>query len=177
MLLALVLSSIIFVSAYQVISNLVQYQVRARAQSESQLDSLLAANLLGQVIEKGISQYDVYYGNQKSTLFEGDSDSLQILSRAYSDRFDSPGYRVYRLFQRDGELFVTYRAFDHDFLANERFEIATGIHIDSLNFEYLEAGRWLSEWNDDRVIPELIRVSVGFAQRESSTWIRGTSRR
>ncbi len=54
MLIALVLSSIIFISAYQVISNLVQYQVRSRVHQELQIDRLLLKNILTNIIEKSV---------------------------------------------------------------------------------------------------------------------------
>ena len=177
MLVALVLSSIIFVSAYQVISNLVQYQVRARTQHDNNLDNLLLTSLLSQVIEMGINQYDLFYRTQKSALFEGTAHSMQLLSRAYSDRYDKPGYRVYRLFQREGELHVSYRAFDRDYRANQRYEMSTGLRIENLKFAYLDAGNWVDEWTDDRTIPEFIRISVDLPGFKSAEWIRGTSRR
>ena len=177
MLISLVLSTIIFASSYQVISNLVQYQVRARVQNDRQLDSLLVANLFTQIIEKGINQYELYYRNQKSTLFVGEPDSLQIVSRAYSERYDKPGYRLYRLYERDGELMVSYRAFNRDFLSNRQIELATGLKVDELRFEYLAQRNWLNEWSDERLIPDLIRINVDFADLKSAEWVRGTSRR
>ena len=177
MLVALVLSSIIFVSAYQVISNLVQYQVRARTQHDKHLDTLLLTNLFSQIIEMGVNQYDLFYSTQKSTLFQGTVDSLQMLSRAYSDRYDKPGYRVYRLYQRDGELYVSYRAYDQGYLANQQYQMSTGLRVENLKFAYLDSGNWVDEWVDNRSVPEFIRVSVDLPSFESVEWIRGTSRR
>lgn len=177
MLISLVLSTIIFASSYQVISNLVQYQVRARTQNDRQLDSVLVANLFTQIIEKGINQYELYYRNQKSTLFVGEPDSLQIISRAYSERYDKPGYRLYRIFENNGELMVSYRAYNRDYLKNNQIQLATGLKIDELRFEYLDQGDWLTEWSDERQIPELIRISVDFPDLKSAEWVRGTSRR
>lgn len=177
MLVALVLSSIIFVSAYQVISNLVQYQVRAAVKYDNHNDRMLLDNLLSQIIEKGINQYDLFYRIQKSSLFKGNADSLQLLSRAYSDRFDKPGHRVYRLYLRDGEMHITYRAFGREYLSSTRFDLATGLRAEALQFAYFEGDRWVDEWNDERSIPEFIRVTVDLPGRESAEWIRATSRR
>jgi prepilin-type N-terminal cleavage/methylation domain-containing protein len=176
-LIALVLSSIIFVSSYQVISNLIQYQVRARAQNSGDLDKLLLTNLLSQIIEKSVNQYDLLYQIQKASLFEGDADSVQLISRAYSDHYDKPGYRVYRLYHRDGELFIAYRAYDKEYLSDEPFQLATGLKIENLSFEYFEEDHWVGEWNDDRSIPEFIRIKVDLPGPGSTEWIRRTSRR
>jgi prepilin-type N-terminal cleavage/methylation domain-containing protein len=177
MLIALVLSSIIFVSAYQVISNLVQYQVRSQAKSEESLDRLLATNMVSQIIEKGISQYDLFYRAQKASLFQGETNSLQLISRAYYDRYDRPGYRVYRLFQRDGELTISYQAYDRDYQSGKRFELATGLKIKEIGFAYFEAGDWVDEWTNERTVPEFIRVKIDFTNLKSTEFTRGTSRR
>ena len=177
MLIALVLSSIIFMSAYQVISNLVQYQVRARVLNQGNQDSLLIANMVSQIIEKGLNQYDLFYRNQKATLFEGDPESLQIVSRAYSAHFDRPGFRVYRLFRRNGELYISHRAFDRNYLSNQQFEVATGLEIDRLSFQYYEDGNWVDEWRNDRFIPEYIRTSIQLPGNKPAAWTRGTGRR
>jgi prepilin-type N-terminal cleavage/methylation domain-containing protein len=177
MLIALVLSSIIFISAYQVISNLVQYQVRARVQQDRDLNKLLVTNLLSQIIEKGVSQLDLFNRNQKSALFAGTTDSLQLISRAYSDRYDKPGHRVYQLFQRDGELHITYRAFDSDYRSNQRFELASGLKLENLNFAYFEDGDWIDEWHDEKSIPEFVRIRADLAELGPAEWIRGTNRR
>jgi prepilin-type N-terminal cleavage/methylation domain-containing protein len=177
MLVALVLSSIIFISAYQVISNLVQYQVRARVHNDRELERILFDNLFGQIIEKGINQYDLFYYSQKSTMFVGTENSLQLISRAYSDRFDKPGHRVYRLFLRGDELFISYRAFDQDYLSNIRHELATGLKASSLTFAYLENDRWVNEWSDQKSIPEFVRIKADLDGAETAEWIRGTSLR
>ena len=177
MLIALVLSSIIFVSAYQVISNLVQYQVRAQVQNEQGLDRLLAINLISQIIEMGVNQYDLYYRPQKEFLFQGESDSVQIISRAYSGRFDRPGHRVYRVYHREGELYVSYRSYDRDYRSNQPIDLATGLKIEGISFEYFDTGNWTDEWRDDRSIPEFIRVSVAFPGHKSTEWTLASSRR
>lgn len=177
MLIALVLSSIIFGGAYQVISNLVQHQTRARIQNEVRVDSLLLDNLLSQVIELGIDQNDLFFRTQKSNLFRGRADTLQLVSRAYSDRFDRPGHRVYRLYQRDHELYVAYRTYDRDYQSNRQFELATGLEIEQLAFAYFEAGEWLDEWSDDQSIPQFIRVTASIRGLKPIELIRGTSRR
>lgn len=177
MLVALVLSSVIFVSAYQIIANLVQYQVRARVHNESNVDALLLESVISQIIEMGINQYDLFYRTQKSSLFQGEIGSLQLISRAYSERFDLPGYRVYRIFERDDELFVSYRAYDRDYRANRQHELGTGLEVRDLRFAYLENGEWIDEWQDPKSIPELIRVRAQLADDRAIEWIRGTSRR
>lgn len=177
MLIALVLSSIIFVSSYQVISNLIQYQVRARVENGSHFDKLLLGNLLSQITEKSIHQYDLFYRTQKASLFQGEADSVQLVSRAYSDHYDKPGYRVYRLFRRDGELYISYRAYDKDYLSNEQFQLATGLKIDDLSFAYLEQNNWVDVWSDERSIPEFIRIRIDLPGPGSTEWIRRTSRR
>lgn len=177
MLIALVLSSIIFVSAYQVISNLVQYQVRSTIKNDEHLDWLLAVNMVSQIIEKGINQYDLYYRTQKASLFQGGSDSVQLISRAYYDRYDKPGHRVYRLFQDDGELTISYQAYDRDYQSNKRFKLATGLKLKEIEFEYFEAGNWVDEWTNEQKIPEYIRVKIDFTDHDSTEFIRGTSRR
>ncbi len=175
MLIALVLSSIIFVSSYQVISNLIQYQVRARIQNNGHMDKLLMTNLLSEIIGKSIHQSDLYYRIQKQPLFQGERDSVQLVSRAYSDRYDIPGHRVYRLFYRERELYIAYRAYDKDYLSNEQFQLATGLMIDSINFEYFQGGSWVDEWRDERSIPKFIRVNIDFPDLRSIEWIRRTS--
>ncbi len=176
-LIALVLSSIIFVSAYQVISNLIQYQVRAQVKNDAQLESLLATNMLGNIIEMGIGQSDLYYRAQKKSLFRGEADSLQIVSRAYSHRFDRPGYRVYRIFVSEGELFISYLVYDRDISSNEVARLGTGLMVKEVNFEYFDQGSWLDQWSSDRAIPEYIRVIFDFPGQDSVEFIRGTSRR
>ncbi len=177
MLIALVLSSIIFISAYQVISNLVQYQVRARVLSDRQMDNLLMTNMFGQIMEKGIHQSDLHFNVAEQPLFEGRQDSLQLVSRAYSERYDRPGHRIYRMYRRDGELYLSYQAFDENYLDNEQFELATGLKIVDLSFEYFAEGGWIEEWSDDRSIPEFIRTIVEFPGSQSAEWIKGTGRR
>jgi type II secretion system protein J len=177
MLIALVLSSIIFVASYQVISNLIQYQVRARVQNSGQLDKLLLTNLLSQIIEKSVSQYDLLYQIQQAPFFQGEADSVQLVSRAYSDHYDKPGYRVYRLYHRDEELYISYRAYNKDYHSGEPFQLATGLKIENLSFEYFEEDHWVGEWNDDRLIPEFIRINIDLPGTGSTEWIRRTSRR
>lgn len=177
MLIAIVLSSIIFVSAYQVISHLIQYQVRARIQYENQMDKLLLTNLLSQVIEKSIHQFDLFYRVPKLTIFKGKSDSIQLISRAYSDNFDEPGHRVYRLYQQEGELYVDYRQYDADYLSNQQFKLPSGIKIKALSFEYFDENNWIDEWDDDKNIPQFIRITVDHAGNKPLKMIRTTGRR
>ncbi len=176
-LIALALSSIIFISSYQVISNLIQYQVRARVKNGEHLDKLLLENLLSQIIEKGIDQNDLYHRTQKKSAFRGMADSIQLVSRAYSDRYDIPGYRVYRLYERDEELHVSYRAFDQNYQANQQFVLATGLKIKGINFEYREQNEWVDEWSDGDSIPEFIRIKTDFPGSGPTEWIKRTSRK
>jgi len=177
MLIALVLSSIIFFSSYEVISHLIQYQVRARVQDGEQLDTLLLENLLSQIIEKSIDQNDLFHRTQKKSVFRGRADSIQLVSRAYSDRYDIPGYRVYRLFRRDEELYISYRTLDRDYLSNEPFQLATGLKIKDLSFEFLEQNEWVDEWSDESSIPGFIRIKADLPGAGSAKWIKRTSRR
>lgn len=177
MLISIVLSSIIFVSSYQVISNLIQYQVRARVQHEKQLDKLLLKNMVSQIIEKSLHQYDLFYRAQKKSLFIGEEDSMQLISRAYSNHYDVPGYRVYRLFYRDGELYVSYRKYDGDYKSNNLFELPTGLKIEDINFEYFSADGWADNWHDDDSLPQYIRVSIDLPGTETMQWVRGTRQR
>ncbi len=177
MLIALVLSSIIFFSSYQVISNLIQYQVRAQVKNSEHLDKLLLENLLSQIIEKSIDQNDLYHRTQKKTVFRGGNDSIQLVSRAYSERYDVPGYRVYRLYERDEELQVSYRAFDGNYLSNQQFQLATGLMIKNLSFEYLEQNGWVEEWSDESSIPGSIRIKTDLPGLGSTEWVKRTSRR
>ncbi len=176
-MIALMLSSIIFVSSYQVISNLIQYQVRARVQHEKKLDKLLIKNVLSQIIEKGIHQYDLFYRIGKLQLFDGQEDSLQIISRAFSINFDKPGYRVYRLFERNGELFVSYKAYDKNYLGNSLIEMSTRLQVEDIRFEYLSDGGWIDVWTDEKMIPRSIRVTIDVDDEESFQLTRATGYR
>ncbi len=177
MLIALVLSSIMFFSSYQVISNLIQYQVRARVKNGDQLDKLLLENLLSQIIEQSISQDHMYDRVQKKSVFKGKTDSLQLVSRAYSDRYDIPGYRVYRLYQNEGELYISHQAFDKDYSSNQQFPLATGIKIKDLGFEYLEQDEWTDEWGGKSSIPKFIRIKTDLPGFGLTVWTKRTSRR
>ncbi len=177
MLIALVLSSVIFFSSYQVISNLIQYQVRARVKNVDELDKLLLENLLSQIIEQSMDQNHLYDRVQKKSVFKGRTGSLQLVSRAYSDRYDIPGYRVYRLYQNEGELFVSYQAFDKDYSSNKQFQLATGIKIKDLGFEYLEQNEWTDEWGGKSSFPKYIRIKTDLPGAGPTVWIKRTSRR
>ena len=177
MLIAIVFSSIIFVSSYQVISNLIQYQVRARVQNDIQLDRLLVGNLISQIIEKSLHQLELYYRINQSSVFKGEPDSLRIISRAYSDNFDLPGYRAYRLYRHDDELHISYRAYDENFQKNQRYDMTTGLRVSQLSFHYWSGSQWLDEWPDEKSLPEFIRVTAEFDDAESQVWVRGTGRR
>jgi prepilin-type N-terminal cleavage/methylation domain-containing protein len=162
MLIALVLSGIIFVSAYQIMSNLIQYQVRAAKKAETQQDELLLRNLLTELIGKGLPQSQLYFRIQRTPLFSGKAESLQIVSRAFSSHFDVPGYRVYRLFRKDGNLTVAYRRYDRDSINKEAQELDTGLKVDDVEFAYLSEGIWVDHWPDDSSFPQWIRVKIDF---------------
>jgi prepilin-type N-terminal cleavage/methylation domain-containing protein len=172
LLISLVLSSIIFVSAYQVISNLVQYQVRAADRQGDAMALWLLTNLFSQVVEKGAYQQNLPYRNSRSVVFRGRSDSLQIISRAYSDRFDLPGHRVYRMSARDGNLVINYRAYDREFDRNPNFEIDSGLQVNDLHFEYLGADDWIREWSDTRAFPKRIKLIATLGSGEEVEMVR-----
>jgi prepilin-type N-terminal cleavage/methylation domain-containing protein len=177
MLIALVLSSIIFASAYQVISNLVQYRVRANSANMDKQDNLLLTNLLSQIIEKSISQNDLFYRPEKSSVFRGEEDFLQILSRAYSENFDEPGYRVFRIYRRNEELHVGYQKYDQNYRTNAQLEISAGLKLKQIHFGYLEDGQWVRQWRNEKKMPALIRVKIVQNNTRSMHFIRSTGRR
>lgn len=176
LMIALVLSSVIFVNAYQVISNLVHYRIRADKVNLARQDMLLTTNLLSQIIEKGISQNDLFYRADKTQLFRGEGDSLQILSRAYSENFDSPGYRVFRIFRRKGELYAGYQKYDENFQANAQNGISSGIKLEKIRFEYFTEGQWVTQWQNEKSIPSLIKVTVMLKPQQAFSFIRATGR-
>ncbi|MBT3204724.1 MAG: prepilin-type N-terminal cleavage/methylation domain-containing protein [Gammaproteobacteria bacterium] len=177
MLVSIVLSSIIFISSYQVISNLIQYQVRSRVHNEVQFDKLLLTNLVSQIIEKSLHQNDLFFQTQRKSLFKGLENSIQLISRAYSRNFDVAGYRVYRLFLHDDELYVSYRKFDSEYLSNRQFEISTGIKVEDISFQYLSADGWLDEWQDNKKFPKFIKIIVELPGSKIMEWIRRTGRK
>ncbi len=177
LLIALVLSTIIFVNAYQVLSNLIQYQVRASQQQGSQLDRWLLINLLSEIIEKSASQADLHYRYSRTVAFTGESDRLTLISRAYSTNFDLPGYRVYRLFERDGSLRLAYRAYDVNYRKNHQYETDTGLAIGALRFEYLSPEGWVDSWEDAKTFPGQIRVRAEMPGGQPIEVVRGTSLR
>lgn len=176
MLISLVLSSIIFVSAYQVISNLIQYQVRYGEKSSRQLDRLLLRNMIGHILEKGLHQSELFYRVQKDGLFNGEHDSIRIISRAYSDHFDAPGYRVYQLYVHDQELFVSYQRYDKDSLSGNPIKLSSGLKIESINFSYFDQGTWTEHWSDDKSIPKYVKVNISLPDSASFEWVNQTGR-
>jgi type II secretion system protein J len=176
-LIALVLSSIIFVSAYQVISNLIQYQVRARAQYDQKLDRLLLKNLFTQIIEKSLHGNDLFFNHSRKSAFVGRADSLQLVSRAYHKRFDIPGHRIYRIFEYDGELMVSYRRYQKDYLIEEESSISTGLKVEGIQFSYLAKSGWQNEWEDEKTIPSHIKVSAQFSDGDAIQITRPTGQR
>ena len=174
MLIALVLSSVIFVSAYQVMSNLIQYQVRAAKKQVMQQDQLLLRNLFSQIVGKSLHQSSLYFRIQKSPLFIGQSDRLQLISRAYSDHFDEPGYRVYSLYRQDKNLMVAYRKYDKEGIQDEPLVMATGLEIDQISFEYLGQGGWLEQWPDNKEFPQKIKVKLTPPNQRKFEWINST---
>ncbi len=177
MLVSIVLSSIIFISSYQVISNLIQYQVRSKVHNEVRLEKLLLSNLVSQIIEKSLYQKDLFYQIQKEKMFKGRSSTLQLISRAYSKNYDVPGYRVYRLFHHKDELYVSYRKYDSKYKSNRQFQISTGIKVDDISFQYLSSDGWVDDWQVEKQFPEFIRIIVELPGAEIMEWIRKTGRR
>lgn len=158
MLIALMLSSIIFISAYQVMSNLIQYQVRSVKVAEHEVDALLLRNLLDQIIGKSLHQNQLYFRVEKTAFFSGQADSLQLISRAYSTHFDVPGYRVYFLSVKDSHLVVSYRRYDSNVVASQPEELDTGLALEDIRFYYKSDGDWVDQWPDSKTIPQWIRV-------------------
>ncbi len=174
MLVSLVLSAIIFVSAYQVISNLIQYQVGYSAKSDRQLDRLLVKSLINQILSKGLHQTDLFYRIQKDSFFSGEADSLRIISRAFSDHFDVPGYRIYRIYVKEGELFVAYNRYDKDSTGMAPQVQTSGIRVQKLDFRYYLNGEWQEQWREEASIPEIIKVTVTLPNDETVEWVTST---
>jgi prepilin-type N-terminal cleavage/methylation domain-containing protein len=174
MLVSLVLSAIIFVSAYQVISNLIQYQVRYNEKSERQMDRLLLRSMIGQILSKGLHQSDLYFKIQKNPFFKGNSDSIQIISRAYSDHFDVPGYRIYSLSVNNNELFVSYKRFDEESVFGEAVKQTSGIRIEKIGFRYYLDGEWLDRWSQVDSIPKLVKVIITLPDNNTFEWVNQT---
>ncbi len=177
LLVSLLLSSIIFVGAYQVISNLVQYQVRAGDRYERDYERALLASMLTQIIERGVGQRSLPNAISKSPLFEGEPDSLQLISRAFERNFDRPGYRIYRLAVADGELRVAYRRYDKQSLRDDMVEIGSGIPLRNIEFEYFADGRWDSRWSLANAVPRLVRIQAETIDGEFVSLVRGMGRR
>lgn len=176
MLISLVLSAIIFVSAYQVISNLIQYQVRYAEKTDKQLDRLLIKSLIGQILLKGLHQGDLYFRVQKEPIFKGAPDSLRIISRAFSDHFDDPGYRVYSLYVAEGELFVSYNRYDKESLAMTPARQTSGIKVEEIAFEYLRDKDWVEQWDEMDKIPRMVKVKVIMPDDSTFEWVSATGK-
>lgn len=174
MLISLVLSAIIFVSAYQVISNLIQYQVRYGEKSEKQMDLLIVRNLINQILNKGLHQSDLYFRISKTPFFEGEHASLRVISRAFSDHFDVPGYRLYRLYVSNNELMVSYNRYDKDAINEESKIQSSGIRIEQISFEYYLKGEWRKVWKDDKAIPRLVKIKVMLPDKNIFEWVSRT---
>ena len=160
LMVSLALSSIIFASAYQVISNLVHYQSRASLRAQVERDEIQLGRLFGELVEKGLLQQDLPDPGSRKALFEGRPDSLRILSRAYSRNFDRPGYRSFRLFLRDGEIRVAHSREQTREDPSTVIETTTDIPADDLGFEYFDGQDWQSRWSDPRRLPRFIRMRV-----------------
>ncbi len=174
MLVSIVLSTIIFVSSYKIISNLIQYQVRAKAVYEVGIDKYLIKNLVSQIISQSLDQNIIYYLTQKKSVFVGSENFVQLPSRAYDQHYDVPGIRVYKLFLRESELYVTYKKMDKDYALNEWFELPTGLKLNDIEFEYLDENTWVSEWRNKKKSPRFIRVTITLPNMQSFQWIRKT---
>jgi prepilin-type N-terminal cleavage/methylation domain-containing protein len=174
LLIALALSSVIFISAYQVISNLVQYQQRASQANQHELDRFLATNLINQIFSKSLHQNELYYRVDKNPFFIGRPDSVQVISRAFSEHYDEPGYRVYRVYRKGDRLNVAHRRYDKNVLNRAPIETDSGFDIESLAFSYLGDNGWVHEWQDKRALPEFIKVSMTLAGHAPFHWIAKT---
>jgi general secretion pathway protein J len=174
MLVSLVLSAIIFVSAYQVISNLIQYQVRYSEKSEGQLDRLLLKSLINQILSRGLHRSDLFFRIGKDSFFSGEADSLRIVSRAFSDHFDVPGYRVYRIYVNEGELYVAYNRYDKESIYLNAQIQTSGIKVQELGFRYYQDGEWLREWRESNSIPQSIKVKVTLPDSAVLEWVVST---
>jgi prepilin-type N-terminal cleavage/methylation domain-containing protein len=174
MLISLVLSAIIFLSAYEVISNLIQYQIRYGVKSEIQMDRLLLRSMIGQILGKGIYQGDMYFKIKKDPFFQGKSNSIQIISRAYSDHFDVPGYRVYKLYLAEKKLTVAYSRYDKESLSRGAVIQSSGIQVEEMSFEYFFNGKWVEEWQDAKSVPKLIKVRITLPNKSTFAWVNQT---
>ena len=175
MLVALMLSSIIFVSAYQVMSNLIQYQVRAVNIAEQEVDELLLRNLLDEIISKSLHQSQLYYRVEKTAFFSGKPDSLQLISRAYSSHYDVPGYRVYFLTVKQSRLVVSYRRYDDQVVEAQPEELDTGLEVEEIRFHYKSDGDWFEDWPDNKSLPQWVRVNAELPGNRSLETVFRTS--
>jgi len=178
-LISLLLSSIIFVNAYQVISNLVQYQVRVRAADEKVNEQRLLKNVLNNIIGQSLSWEDLPARFGKKALFYGREDQLHLLSRAYASHFDRPGYRVYRLFLKQEQLWVAYRRYQRGAAREAYIERSTGIFMQNLKFSYRADAnaQWLSEWPVADSLPEWMQVKAVLMNGEEFSWLGQISKR
>lgn len=176
MLISLVLCGIIFLSAYQVISNLIQYQVRYNDKSEDQQDELILRNMIGQILAKGLHQYNLYYRIRKEAFFKGEGESIQLISRAYSDHYDLPGYRIYSLYKKNGEFFVSYKRYDKESVDENMINISSGVKINKIAFSYYQEGMWVEQWNDDKKIPKFVKVKIDLKDDVFFEWINQTGK-
>lgn len=175
MLIALVLSSVIFVSAYQVMSNLIQYQVRAAKIAVQEIDELLLRNLLDEIISKSMHQSQLYFRVEKTAFFWGKTDSLQLISRAFSAHYDVPGYRVYFLTIKDSRLVVSYRRYQSDVSSAQPEELDTGLEVEDIRFFYKSENDWVDEWSDNKSIPQWIKVYAELPGNRSMETVYRTS--
>jgi len=175
LLVALAISSIIFTSAYQVLSNLVQYQSRQGQQAERERQARLLRRLFAGIVERGVHRDDLFQPVGRQTLFNGQPESLQLLSRAFSRNFDRPGYRVYRLSLRDGRLLVGHRRYSGDEQTLDFRETDSGLALSSLRFEYFDGEQWLARWRDERRLPRYIRMHARLEGGQELTDVRETA--
>lgn len=160
LLVSLALSSIIFASAYQVISNLIQYQTRAALKAQMERDRMQLDMMFTHIVEKGLLQSDLPRPQSRKPLFQGHEDSLKILSRAFSQNLDSAGYSVFRIFLRDGEIRVAHAPYGKDQMNRSVSDTPTDIRAGDIRFEYFDGSQWQPRWRDERRLPRYIRLSV-----------------
>jgi len=176
-LVSLLLSAVIFVSAYEVIGNLVQYQQRLAVRHRDAGDELLLKNLFTRIIGQAVHVGDLPWQRGKEVYFDGQSESLRLLSRAYSRNYDEPGYRIYRLFLRQGELVVAHVKYGLPPEQRVVRETPTGLRLAGLDLAYWGEQGWQGRWQDVRYLPRYIRIGMKLPDGRRVELIRETGLR
>ncbi len=175
-LVSLVLTAVIFVSAYEVIGTLVQYQKRLEARYRVDGDLRLLENLVEQIVGQAVHVSDLPRPEGKESYFDGKSDSIRLLSRAYSRNFDVPGYRIYRLFVRNGELVVSHAKYGLPPARRVFRETPTGLQLQRLELAYWGEHGWQGQWQDARRLPRYIRLRLTLPDGQQTLLVRETAR-